>query len=65
MKIELEIGMNLRGAIETFCRIHGSDTDSLGTEISAAFGLNFGDIADSLIKSYSNSKLEEIIIKVK
>jgi len=64
MRIELEIGSNLKEAIQTFCR-HCSDTHNLGTEVSAAFRLNFGDIADKIIKSYSESELEEIIIKVK
>lgn len=63
MRIELEIGMNLRGAIETFC----SECDNrynLGNELSNAFGLNFGYMVDQLIKSHLKGELEEITIKI-
>lgn len=64
MKLELEIGSNLKEAIQTFCRECTDDYD-LGNQVSAAFNLNFGDIMNSLIKSHLNSELEEIIIKVR
>jgi len=63
MRIELEIGSNLSDAIQTFCRIHCSDTN-LGAAINDAFGLNFGYMVNSLAKNYAKSRLEEIIIKV-
>ena len=64
MRIELEIGSNLKEAIQTFCRVC-SDEYNLGDQLSTAFKLDFGDIADKLIKSYAESELEEIIIKLK
>lgn len=64
MRIELEIGSNLKEAIQTFCR-ESENHYSLGTEVSAAFGLDFGNMVDQLIKSHLKGELEEIIIKVK
>jgi len=63
MRIELEIGDNLKEVVQTFCR-ECSDKHNLGTEVSAAFKLNFGNIADKLIKNYLEEELKEIIIKV-
>jgi len=64
MKLELEIGINLKEAIQTFCRLSG-DPYNLGSQVSDAFGLDFGDIVDKLIKSHLKGELEEVIIKVK
>jgi len=64
MRIELEIGSNLKTVIETFC-YECSDKHNLGTEVSAAFKLNFGDMVDKLIKSYLKEELKEIVIKVR
>lgn len=64
MKLELEIGTNLRMAIEHFC-VHAGDEYNLGNEVSSAFGLNFGSMVDKLIKSHLKGELEEILIKVK
>jgi len=64
MRIELEIGSNLKTVIETFC-YECSDKHNLGTEVSAAFKLNFGDIVDKLIKSHLKKELKEIVIKVR
>lgn len=64
MRIELEIGSNLKEAVQTFC-IHCSDKHNLGTEVSAAFKLNFVDIIDKFVKNPLKAELEEIIIKVK
>ena len=64
MKLELEIGLNLRMAIEEFCASCDNRYD-LGNELSSAFGLNFGSMVDKLIKSHLKGELEEILIKVK
>jgi len=37
----------------------------LGNEVRSAFGLDFGDMVDKLIKSHLKGELEEITIKVK
>ena len=63
MKLELEIGLNLRMMVEEFCR-HCEDRYNLGNQVSNAFGLNFGDMVDKLIKSHLKGELKEIIIKV-
>lgn len=63
MKLELEVGGNLRMMIEEFCS-KCDDRYNLGSEVSAAFGLDFGDMVDKLIKSYSKGELKEITIKV-
>lgn len=63
MRIELEIGSNLKTMVETFC-YECSDKHDLGTEVNAAFGLNFKNMVENLVKNHSNSKLEEIVIKM-
>ena len=64
MKLELEIGLNLRMMVEEFCR-HCEDRYNLGDQVSNAFGLNFGYMVDKLAESYLLSdELKEIIIKV-
>jgi len=64
MKLELEIGDNLRGTLENFCSLC-EDRYNLGNEVRSAFGLDFGDMVDKLIKSHLKGELEEITIKVK
>jgi len=63
MKLEIEIGPNLRMAIEGFCARSG-DEYNLGNEVRSAFGLNFGGMVDSFIKSHLKGELKEIVIKV-
>jgi len=64
MKLELEIGMNLRIMVEEFCA-QCEDRYNLGNQVSYAFGLDFGNMVDKLIKSHLEGELEEITIKVK
>jgi len=63
MRIELEVGDNLKTMLNDFCW-YCDNKYSLGSEVRTAFGLDFGDIVDKLIKSYSKEELKEIIIKV-
>jgi len=63
MKLELEIGTNLRMMVEEFC-VQCEDKYNLGHGVSNAFGLNFGSMVDKLIKSHLKGELKEIVIKM-
>jgi len=64
MIIDLEVGDNLRKMVEDFC-FKCEDRYNLGSEVRDAFGLDFGNMIDQLIKSHLEGELKEIIIKVK